>query len=768
MMRYIAVTAVLMCVSCSWNAERAKREYMAQGDALYEKGNYIEADLAYRRAVQKDAQFVEAHYKRGLVQIKRGNYDRAVQFLRRATQLSPDHLESRVALADIYLMAYVSDTSRPKQILDQLTATISQLKTKSPDSYDTLRLSGYLALAQGDRKEGLRYLQGAHVAKPMQPRLVLTICQNLVAENDKPAAETLARELMMAQKDFSEIYDFLYFFYRAANRMPDAGAVLETKVANNPAVPGYRVQLAAHYSSVGRGSETATILQKLIDNPKAFPGAWREVGDYYRIKQNWTEALRHYREGLAREPDSKEIYQSRIVETLLFRQDTAGAMQEIEKILADSPKLTSMRLIRASMRLTNDKPDQIDLAVKELQELVAASPEDATLHYHLGRAWIAKRDLRSAQVSMREASKRRKDISMLPAHLALAEVTLDRQEFREALQTTNDILVIAPENRWAHLLKATALVGMGSYLAARPELERLLKETPDFPEAKMQYALLNLAERRFPEAEAQLRQMYKPGQVDIRVLRGLTELQMMKGKGEEAFKLALEETHRTPPPAVDQRQLLADLAVRTGRFDVAEETLKKLIAEKVPLGNTYFQLSGIYYAKGDSPKAIKLLEESRKQNANDPRVLLMLGSLYEQNGRLKEAQEMYRETLRLDGDSAAGMNNLAFNIAESGGNLDEALVLAKRAVQRNPNQPHYSDTVAWIYLKKNMTSAAQQVFENLVQKHPDDPSFRHHLGAALLQKGEVSRAKSELAAALTKHPAPHQESQIRTLLASIK
>lgn len=767
-MRFILVAAALICVSCGWNAERAKREYMAQGDALYEKGNYIEADLAYRRAIQKDAQFVEAHYKRGLVQIKRGNYDRAVQFLRRATQLSPDHLESRVALGDIYLMAYLSDTARPKQILDQLTATISQLKTKSPDSYDTLRLSGYLALAQGERKEGLRYLQGANVAKPMQPRLVLTICQNLVAENDKPAAETLARELMAAQRDFSDIYDFLYFFYRAANRAPDAGAVLEAKVANNPAVPGYRVQLAAHYASVGRGSETATILQKLIDNPKDFPGAWHEVGDYHRAKQNLAEALRHYREGLAKEANNKEIYQSRIVETLLFQQNTTDAMKEMETILAQNPKLTSMRILRASVRLSGNKPQDIDLAVKDLQELAAAAPEDAVIYYHLGRGWIAKRDLRSAQTAFREASKRRKDISMLPAHLALAEVTLDLQQFREALQITNDILAMAPGNRWAHLLKATALVGLESYLAARPELERLLRDDPGFPEAKMQYALLNLAEKRFPEAEAQLRQMYKPGQADIRVLRGLTELHMMKGKGDDAYKLAFEESRRAPAPAADQRQLLADLAVRTGRIDVAEETLKGLIAEKVPLGNTYFQLSGIYYAKGDLAKAVSLLEESRKQNPNDPRVSLMLGSLYEQNGRLQDAQTLYRETLKIDGDSAAAMNNLAFNLAESGGNLDEALVLAKRAMQRVSTQPHYSDTVAWIYLKKKMTNAALQVFENLVQQYPDDSTFRYHLGAALLEKGEVSRAKSELTAALAKQPPPYQQNQIRALLASLK
>jgi len=165
-------------------------------------------------------------------------------------------------------------------------------------------------------------------------------------------------------------------------------------------------------------------------------------------------------------------------------------------------------------------------------------------------------------------------------------------------------------------------------------------------------------------------------------------------------------------------------------------------------------------------KAIGLLEENRRQMPNDPTVLLTLGSLYERGGRLPEAQALYRETLKLDPDNAAAMNNLAYNLVESGGDLEEALVFAKRASQRAPNQPQYSDTMAWIYLKKKMTSAALQVFENLARKHPDVSTYRYHLGAALMEKGEHSRAKSELTAALSKKPSAHQEGRIRALLSS--
>jgi len=764
MMRVLCLYTVILLGSCGWNANRAKQEYLAQGNALYEKGNYAEAELAYRKATQKDPKFAEAYFRLGLAQIKRGDFPRAVRSLQRAGQLDPAHTESQVALGDIFLSAYIGDGSRPKPILDQLLTIVSKLKTKSPDTYDTLRLSGYLALVQGNRQEALRFLRGANVAKPMQASLVLTICQNLMLENDGAAAEKLALQLMAAQKDYGDIYDFLYLYYRSAKRVPEAEAILDAKVANNPKVSGYRVQLAAHYASIGRGADTGTTLRTLTDRPADFPGARIDVGDYYLRTQNWTEAIRQYEEGLLLEPKNKLLYQTRIIHTLLFQQKIDEARKQLDTTLAENPKDEGLRVTKASLRLGTGDSKEVDLAVQEFQQLVKESPENAVLRFHLGRAWVMKRDFRSGQAELREAVKRRRDL--LPAYIALTEVTIDMRQYREALQNANEILAQAPRNQRGRLLRAVALVGQENYLMARPELERLVQEYPEFGEAQLQYALLNLAEKRMPDAEAQLRRLYRPGHADPRVLRGMAEVHVMQGRLNEAIALVRDEIRKSPPPAIDHRRLLAELATRGGQFDLAVTTLHELIALDARPTDARFQLSGLYYLQGDMAKAIGLLEENRRQMPNDPTVLLTLGSLYERGGRLPEAQALYRETLKLDPDNAAAMNNLAYNLVESGGDLEEALVFAKRASQRAPNQPQYSDTMAWIYLKKKMTSAALQVFENLARKHPDVSTYRYHLGAALMEKGEHSRAKSELTAALTKKPSPHQESRIRALLAS--
>jgi len=76
-----------------------------------------------------------------------------------------------------------------------------------------------------------------------------------------------------------------------------------------------------------------------------------------------------------------------------------------------------------------------------------------------------------------------------------------------------------------------------------------------------------------------------------------------------------------------------------------------------------------------------------------------------------------------------------------------------------------SDTVAWIYLKKNLNQNAIEILGGLVNKHPNQPTFRYHLGAALLQQGEQVKARIELETALGNRPSPEEAEKIKGLLA---
>ena len=98
---------------------------------------------------------------------------------------------------------------------------------------------------------------------------------------------------------------------------------------------------------------------------------------------------------------------------------------------------------------------------------------------------------------------------------------------------------------------------------------------------------------------------------------------------------------------------------------------------------------------------------------------------------------------------APAANNLAWNYAEHGGNLDVALSLAQQAKEQLPDDPNVSDTLGWIYYKKHAYLKAISMLEESVEKLGNHPVVRHHLGMAYFKSGETAKAKQELETALS-------------------
>ena len=111
------------------------------------------------------------------------------------------------------------------------------------------------------------------------------------------------------------------------------------------------------------------------------------------------------------------------------------------------------------------------------------------------------------------------------------------------------------------------------------------------------------------------------------------------------------------------------------------------------------------------------------------------------------------------------LNNLAYLLAETGGNLDEALGFASTGARKAPDNPNLQDTLAWIHVKKGNASTAIPILSSITQKYPNDATFHYHYAAALLRKGDRTEARLELQTALSKQPSQPLEGQIRSLLA---
>jgi Flp pilus assembly protein TadD len=133
-------------------------------------------------------------------------------------------------------------------------------------------------------------------------------------------------------------------------------------------------------------------------------------------------------------------------------------------------------------------------------------------------------------------------------------------------------------------------------------------------------------------------------------------------------------------------------------------------------------------------------------------------------GRKSDARPIYEEILKLEPDNAIALNNLAYMLAESGGDLDQALTLAQRAQQKWPKDPNVADTLGWIYIKKNLSDNAVRIFTELVTQSPEVSTYHYHLAMALFQKGDKDGARKRLNIALQKKPPKDEETKIKDLI----
>ena len=140
-----------------------------------------------------------------------------------------------------------------------------------------------------------------------------------------------------------------------------------------------------------------------------------------------------------------------------------------------------------------------------------------------------------------------------------------------------------------------------------------------------------------------------------------------------------------------------------------------------------------------------------------------LALLQNDAGDLPSAIVTLRKLLALNPNDAEVMNNLAFDLAETGTDLNQAMTLAATAARKLTDDPGVLDTLGWVYAKTGLNESAIQIFRNLVNKNPDHPVYRYHLGVAFLQAHKSTEAKSEFTIALSQKPSKDLAQKIQAL-----
>ena len=761
----LTLTLVLFTGACTRNAEY----YVNKGDQFVAQRKYADADLNYRKAIQKNPSLGKAYYQLGLTELKEGKLLEAYQTLGATIKLMPDSDEAKASLADLSFSLYLVDPRHSQAPYDQAILLSDQLLAKNPNSYDALRLKGHLAAAGKKIDLAESFYRRANAVKPMQPEVILGLTQVLFQAGKAKEAEELAQTLIEKNKTYAPMYDILYRRRLGMNDFAGAEKILKTKTANIPLDAGTRLELARFYAGTSREADMKTVLQQMLDNPKDFPQAPLQVGDFYSRMQRWDEARKQYEIGVqtsaAKHDATQKVgYLNRITQTWLVQGKPEQAQQTADQILKEKPDDEGAATIKASWLISTRKPENITKAVALLQPLATKNPKSANLRYNLGRAFIARGDSEKARPEFLEAIK--DNPNFIEPRLLLAEMGELKGDYQTTLRYANEILTLNPNLARVRVLRAVSLINTGNPGDGRKELAALEKSNPQDREVQLQLGALELRDKHFKAAEEHFRNLTSQPSNDVRPLSGLAQTLAAEGELDKAVALVQQQIKQAPQN--DQlRYLLGSTALMARQYDLAIEQFQRLAKTNPQSEQLYLGLGNAYRLKGDYSSALSYLRKASSLAPKDPTPVVAEAEMLSVNGQNSQALGKYQDVLKLVPNNAVILNNIAFLLADTGGSLEEALKLARKALQMDSKQPRFNDTLGWIYLKQNLNDSALQVFRGLTQTNPDNPTFHYHLAMALLQKGDKITAKTELQNALSKKPSTEVRHSVEAALAKL-
>jgi tetratricopeptide (TPR) repeat protein len=760
----LANTLLLVMLASLTGCVRNAAYYVEQGNKLFKQGKYNDATLLYRKAIQKNPKDGEAYYRLGLVAIQSKKIGDAMAALSHAIELQPDNHDARVTIANIYLETYLLDASRPQFLYAKLTALANEFLSKDPRSFEGLRIKGYLALSDRKPADAAGYFKRAYEIRSTDEGVASSWVEALFMDSRSQEGEALGLKMIKDHPGFGSIYDRLAQHYASIDRSAESESLLRAKVANNPHNSQFALQLAAYYIHGNKAGEAEAVLKRLLDNPKDFPNARVQIGDFYYELHDWQRADGYYQEALRADSEHALAYQERITDVLLAEGKRADATQMVNTILKANQNDPVVRRVHASLLASSSASSDITNAISEFQSLIEENPGNADLSYRLGRIYLNKGDMDDARRSFERALAVRRDF-LLPRY-PLAQIALAQQNAQAAVRYSSEILTVLPNDPQAMLLHASGLVARGDNSLARQELMALLKQSPQDAEAQVQLGLLDIKDKRFKEAVTVFQALRQSHRDDPRALAGLAEANAAQNHPDEAYQM-LTSGGAVASASPVLHQELARVALMDRKYDVAVREYSQLATQNPKSFELGIRLGEAYQLSGNLKLAIATFQNATQLAPGDAAGFLLLGDALWQANRIQEADQAYHRALQLQPNSLSAMNNLAYFLADTGTGLDEALRVAQRAVQNAPQQPGFKDTLGWVYLKQNDTNSALQVFSNLVRQYPNDPLFRYHLGVAFYKIGEKAKAKAELITALSKRPRRTDELKIREFMATI-
>ena len=493
-----------------------------------------------------------------------------------------------------------------------------------------------------------------------------------------------------------------------------------------------------------------------------------------RLRGNLTAALVHLKAAQKLDTESFAIPRQ-MAEIYLQRGESKKAEQLLRQVIEKSPRDFTANL---ELGRINYQEDKFETAVKHLKIAVEVGPNQFYIRRILASIFRkTKKLLLAAQqyekmlierpslnpttrtlillyrrmpknMEALKSAARAPDADFI-SHFRLAQALGEKGKIQEAVSSLEMAVKLQP--RWTH-----GLIMLGEYYQQleQPELainaySRAADVAPGSNQLWDRLSQLFLNEHKFDDAARALERIRSLKPKNLRTLYQLCYCYYATGTYKSAID-AGEDYLRYSGKEYNSviHEWLGKSYVKIGEMEKARASvnalLKRLEEEKEAAeSQSISRLAASLLSSLDNRKqAIQLLEKTRKREPKDAETCLDLAYLYDQENLDEQAEKLLRYTLENHPDNPRVNNHLGYFYAERGLQLEEAVGLIKNALNQEPKNWAYLDSLGWVYFKMGRVQEALNKLNEAIRIH-DDPIVREHLGDVYKAAGSPQKAKGQ-------------------------
>jgi tetratricopeptide (TPR) repeat protein len=211
------------------------------------------------------------------------------------------------------------------------------------------------------------------------------------------------------------------------------------------------------------------------------------------------------------------------------------------------------------------------------------------------------------------------------------------------------------------------------------------------------------------------------------------------------------------------RAVRASLLAETGKTNEAAAELRSLLDGKNDR-ETYITLAQIYEKAKNYPemaKAVDAADKLSESKEDKESIAFMRGAMFEKMKNFDAAEAEFRKVIDANPKNASALNYLGYMLADRNVRLSEALKLIREAVDLDPNNGAYLDSLGWVYFRMGDLEQAETYLRRAIERFSKDPTVHDHLGDVYFRQGRTKDAIAQWERSLEewRHAAPSESDQ---------